>query len=157
VKTWDKWISGFWFLGQYVLLPLIAALDFRFGWTGEVAIGWHILGAVMYALSLELSSWAMITNAYFSTAVYIQKDRGQQVCSTGPYHYVRHPGYVGFFFQALSTPILLGSLWALLFAIPIAVLMIIRTAKEDRLLQQELPGYKEYAQQVKYRLMPGVW
>jgi protein-S-isoprenylcysteine O-methyltransferase Ste14 len=64
---------------------------------------------------------------------------------------------VGFFFQALSTPILLGSMWALLFALPAVVLIIIRTVKEDRMLQEELPGYKEYAQEVKYRLLPGVW
>ena len=156
-QEWDKWIAGLWFLGQYVFLPILAGLDVRFGWTGEVAIGWHMLGAVMYALSLELSSWAMITNAYFSTAVYIQKDRGQQVCSTGPYHFIRHPGYVGYFFQALSTPLLLGSLWAMLFAIPIALLMVIRTAKEDRMLQEQLPGYMEYSREVKYRLLPGVW
>jgi protein-S-isoprenylcysteine O-methyltransferase Ste14 len=156
-QEWDKWIAGLWFLGQFVFLPILAGLDVRFGWTGEVAVGWHMLGAVMYALSLELSSWAMITNAYFSTAVYIQKDRGQRVCSTGPYHFIRHPGYVGYFFQALSTPLLLGSLWAMLFAIPIALLMVIRTAKEDRMLQEQLPGYMEYSREVKYRLLPGVW
>jgi protein-S-isoprenylcysteine O-methyltransferase Ste14 len=157
VKTWDKWVGGALMISQYFLMPIVAALDIRFGWTGEIPIGWHIFGAVMYALSLGLTGWAMITNAYFSTAVRIQSDRGQQVCSNGPYHYIRHPGYVGFFFQALSVPILLGSLWALIFAIPVAVLMVFRTYKEDRMLQEELPGYKEYAQKVKYRLLPGVW
>jgi protein-S-isoprenylcysteine O-methyltransferase Ste14 len=157
VKAWDKWVGGGMLIGQYFLVPIIAALDIRFGWTGEIPIGWHLLGAVVYAVSLGLTGWAMITNAYFSTAVRIQSERGQQVCRTGPYHYVRHPGYVGFFFQALSTPILLGSMWALLFALPAVVLIIIRTVKEDRMLQEELPGYKEYAQEVKYRLLPGVW
>ena len=157
VKTWDKWIGGAILIIQYILVLIIAALDFRFGWTGEVALAWHILGAVVYALSLGLTGWAMITNAYFSTAVRIQTDRGQQVCRTGPYRYVRHPGYVGFFMQALSVPILLGSLWALLFAIPAGVLIIIRTAKEDRMLQDELAGYQQYTQEVKYRLLPGVW
>jgi protein-S-isoprenylcysteine O-methyltransferase Ste14 len=157
VKAWDKWVGGGVLIGQYFLVPIIAALDIRFGWTGEIPIGWHLLGAVVYAVSLGLTGWAMITNAYFSTAVRIQSERGQQVCRTGPYHYVRHPGYVGFFFQALSTPILLGSMWALLFALPVVVLIIIRTVKEDRMLQEELPGYKEYAQEVKYRLLPGVW
>jgi protein-S-isoprenylcysteine O-methyltransferase Ste14 len=99
----------------------------------------------------------MISNAYFSTAVRIQADRGQQVCRSGPYRYVRHPGYVGFFFQALSVPIMLGSLWALLFAIPAGVLMVIRTYLEDNMLKEELPGYSEYTQEVKYRLLPGVW
>jgi protein-S-isoprenylcysteine O-methyltransferase Ste14 len=157
LKTWDKWIAGSWMVGQYFLVPIICALDFRFGWTGKVAIGWHLLGAVGYALGLGLSGWAMVTNAYFSTAVRIQTDRGQQVCRIGPYHYVRHPGYVGFFLPALCVSLLLGSVWALPFAIPFAVLMVIRTAKEDRLLQEELPGYMEYTREVKYRLLPGVW
>jgi len=157
VKDWDKLVGGAWLIGQYFLVPIIAALDIRFGWSRELSTAWHVLGAAIYGLSLGLTSWAMITNAYFSTAVRIQTDRGQQVCTTGPYRYVRHPGYVGFFFQALSVPILLGSLWALLFAIPAGVLMIIRTSIEDRMLQKELVGYKEYAREVKYRLLPGIW
>jgi protein-S-isoprenylcysteine O-methyltransferase Ste14 len=157
VKDWDKLVGGSWLIGQYFLLPILAALDIRFGWTNELAALWHVVGASVYGLSLGLTGWAMITNAYFSTAVRIQADRGQQVCTTGPYHYVRHPGYVGFFFQALSVPIVLGSLWALLFAIPAGVLMIIRTAFEDRMLQEELEGYKEYTREVRYRLLPGVW
>jgi protein-S-isoprenylcysteine O-methyltransferase Ste14 len=157
MKDWDKLVGGMWLFGQYILIPLAAAFDLRFRWTREFATGWQVVGACVYALALGLSGWAMISNAYFSTAVRIQADRGQQVCRSGPYHFVRHPGYVGFFFQALSVPILLGSLWALLFAIPVGVLMVIRTVLEDRMLQEELAGYKEYTQEVKYRLFPGVW
>jgi len=157
VKDWDKVIGGFWLMGQYFLVPLLAALDNRFGWTGALSLGWHLLGATVYAASLGLAGWAMITNAYFSTAVRIQSDRGQTVCRNGPYAFVRHPGYVGFFLQALSVPILLGSLWAGLFALPAGILMIIRTSLEDRMLQAELAGYKEYAKEVKYRLIPGIW
>jgi protein-S-isoprenylcysteine O-methyltransferase Ste14 len=157
MKDWDKLVGGMWLFGQYILIPLAAAFDLRFRWTREFATGWQVVGACVYALALGLSGWAMISNAYFSTAVHIQADRGQQVCRSGPYHFVRHPGYVGFFFQALSVPILLGSLWALLFAIPVGVLMVIRTVLEDRMLQEELAGYKEYTQEVKYRLFPGVW
>jgi protein-S-isoprenylcysteine O-methyltransferase Ste14 len=156
-QTWDKWVSAVWILGQYIGLPLVAALDNRFAWTSELGITWHLIGAIAYALSLGLSSWAMISNAFFSTAVRIQVDRGQQVCRSGPYRYVRHPGYVGFFLQALCLPLLLGSLWALIFAIPAGVSMVIRTTLEDRMLQEQLPGYKEYASEVRYRLLPGVW
>jgi protein-S-isoprenylcysteine O-methyltransferase Ste14 len=156
-KDWDKLVAGVWLMGQYIGLPLLAALDIRFGWTGEISIIWHLIGAIVYALNLGLTSWAMISNAYFSTAVRIQSDRGQQVCRNGPYRFVRHPGYVGFFLQSLGVPILLGSLWALLFAIPAGVSMVIRTSLEDRMLQDELEGYKAYAQEVKYRLIPGVW
>ena len=157
VKDWDRLIGGFWLMGQYFLVPLLAALDERFEWTVEYATLWQAIGAGIYALALGLTGWAMISNAYFSTAVRIQSDRGQQVCRSGPYRFVRHPGYVGFFIQAFSVPILLGSLWALVFAIPAGVLMIIRTSLEDRLLQEELPGYMEYTHEVRYRLIPGVW
>ena len=156
-KSWDKLIAGIWYLGQYLLLPLLAALDVRFGWSAQYSNLWQGLGAVGYAAGLGLTSWAMISNAYFSTAVRIQADRRQRVCRTGPYRYIRHPGYVGFFIQAFSVPILLGSLWALLLAIPIVVLMVMRTSLEDRMLQEELEGYKEYAQEVRYRLIPGMW
>lgn len=99
----------------------------------------------------------MTANTYFSTAVRIQSDRGQTVCSTGPYRFVRHPGYVGFVLQSISVPFLLGSLWALIPGIVATVLMIIRTSLEDRTLQAELPGYQDYVHKVRYRLVPGIW
>jgi protein-S-isoprenylcysteine O-methyltransferase Ste14 len=156
-KDWDKLVSGLWAGVQYLLLPLVAALDQRFDWTGEIGIKLQGVGAAIYALSLALSGWAMISNAYFSTAARIQADRGQQVCRSGPYRFVRHPGYVGFVLQSPSIAILLGSVWALLPAIVASVLMIIRTILEDRMLQAELEGYTEYAQEVRYRLVPRVW
>jgi protein-S-isoprenylcysteine O-methyltransferase Ste14 len=157
VKDWDRWIGGSMLISQYVLIPLVAALDYQYSWSRDIRVAWQVLAAIGYALSLGLTGWAMISNAYFSTAVRIQADRGQQVCRSGPYRYVRHPGYVGFFFQALCVPILLGSYWALLFTIPVWILIIVRTTLEDRMLQRELVGYQEYAQEVKYKLIPGIW
>ncbi len=157
VKNWDRWIGGSLLVSQYVLIPLVAALDYRYSWSRDIPVAWQVLAAIGYALSLGLTGWAMISNAYFSTAVRIQADRGQQVCRSGPYRYIRHPGYVGFFFQALCVPILLGSYWALLLTIPVWILIIIRTSLEDRMLQRELVGYQEYAQEVKYKLIPGIW
>jgi protein-S-isoprenylcysteine O-methyltransferase Ste14 len=90
----------------------------------------------------------MISNVYFSTAVRIQSDRGHAVCRSGPYRFVRHPGYVGFVLQSLGTPILLGSFWALIPGFAAAALMITRTALEDRMLQAELPGYRGFVQEV---------
>jgi protein-S-isoprenylcysteine O-methyltransferase Ste14 len=156
-EKWDKVVSGFFFLAMYVALPLVAGLDVRFGWTRDLMTVWHLAGAVLLAVGLGLASWAMIANAYFSTAVRIQSDRGHTVCSTGPYRFVRHPGYVGFILQALGVPILLGSLWALIPGIAATLLMTIRTSLEDRMLQAELPGYPDYVQRVHYRLVPGVW
>lgn len=156
-KDWDKIVSGLWSLAQFLVLPFVAGLDMRFGWTQEFSATWHVVGAVIFAIGLGLFGWAMITNAYFSTAVRIQSDRSQTVCRTGPYRFVRHPGYVGTLLQSFSIPFLLGSLWALIPGITAATLMIIRTSLEDRTLQVELPGYREYVQEVRYRLVPGIW
>ena len=156
-KDWDKIVAGLWSAMQFLLIPLLAGLDVRFVWTGEYAVLWHVAGAVIFALGLGLFGWAMIANAYFSTAVRIQSDRGQTVCRAGPYRFVRHPGYVGAVVQSLGMPILLGSLWALIPGVIAAALMIVRTSLEDRMLQAELPGYKEFADEVRFRLVPGVW
>jgi protein-S-isoprenylcysteine O-methyltransferase Ste14 len=156
-KDWDKIVGGLWALVLFLVLPLVAGLDMRFGWTRELNAVWNLAGALVLAAGLGLAGWAMIANAFFSTAVRIQSDRDQMVCRSGPYRFVRHPGYVGFVLQGLGTPILLGSLWALIPGIMAAALMTIRTSFEDRMLQAELPGYPDYAQQVRYRLVPGVW
>ena len=86
-----------------------------------------------------------------------RSERGHRVIDTGPYRYVRHPGYVGFVGWALSAPLLLGSWWALVPAVLTIASMVIRTALEDRTLHEELSGYREYASRVRYRLIPGVW
>jgi protein-S-isoprenylcysteine O-methyltransferase Ste14 len=99
----------------------------------------------------------MVSNKFFSTAVRIQMDRDHTAASGGPYRYVRHPGYVGFIVTSFATALALGSLRALIPAAFVMCLLTVRTALEDRTLQKELPGYKEYAQRVRYRLLPGVW
>jgi protein-S-isoprenylcysteine O-methyltransferase Ste14 len=156
-KPWDKLVSGLYAFIMYLILPFVAGLDRRFLWSGE--IGWlgHGLGRLVYSFSLAITGWAMISNAYFSTAARIQAERGQQVCKRGPYRYIRHPGYAGIFLQSLGMAILLGSLWALIPALLTEGLIITRTVLEDRMLQDELEGYVEYTQEVKYRLVPGIW
>jgi protein-S-isoprenylcysteine O-methyltransferase Ste14 len=156
-KEWDKILSGLWALSIFVAVPLVAGLDARFGWTGALDSSWNIAGAVMLAFGLGVAGWAMISNAFFSTAVRIQTERGHVVCRSGPYQFIRHPGYFGFLVQSMFTPILLGSFWALIAGIAGAALLVIRTLLEDRMLQAELPGYREYAQEIRYRLMPGIW
>ncbi len=156
-QEWDKLISGLWAIIQYMALPIIAALDARYAWSGEIGAYWQAIGALAYAASLAFSGWAMITNAYFSTAARIQADRGQRVCQTGPYRYIRHPGYLAFIISSFATAILLGSLWALIPAAAAGVLLLTRTSFEDRMLLGELDGYLEYSHKVKYRLIPKVW
>jgi protein-S-isoprenylcysteine O-methyltransferase Ste14 len=99
----------------------------------------------------------VISNKFFSDVIRIQMDRGHTVVSRGPYQYVRHPGYIGMISYALATPFLLDSPWALIPGGLMALLVIIRTVVEDRTLLAELDGYKEYAQQTRYRLLPVIW
>jgi len=157
VKTTEKWDIGsiFYLLVGYVALPLVAGLDVRFGWAPDLRIGWHVVGAAVLAVGWGFAVWAMTANPYIWSAVPIQD--GQTVCCSGPYGFVRHPGYAGLILQSLGAPVLLGSLWALIPGITAAVLMIIATSAEDRLLQAELPGYQDYVQQVRFRLVPGIW
>lgn len=155
-KDWDKTISGLVgvaFLGSLV----IAGLDVRFEWSPEAALAVLVAGTVLLVLGNALFSWAMISNAFFSTLVRIQEDRSHTVATNGPYRFVRHPGYVGWILMSFGIPVMLGSLWAVIPGALSALLMIVRTALEDKTLQSELPGYKEYAAQVRYRLLPGVW
>jgi protein-S-isoprenylcysteine O-methyltransferase Ste14 len=157
VKDWDRAVSALWGLAQYIALPLVAGLDVRFGWSPEPGVPWHLAGAILYAAGLGLFSWAMITNAYFATSARIQTDRGQTVCRSGPYRFVRHPGYAGAILQPPGICILLGSLWALIPAVVAVVCIIARTVLEDRMLREGLAGYPEFAKEVRYRLIPGIW
>jgi protein-S-isoprenylcysteine O-methyltransferase Ste14 len=157
MRDWDKVVGGLWSLFQFLVLPVVAGLDVRFGWTPEPDLSWHLAGALAFSVGLGLFGWAMISNAFFSTVVRIQADRGQTVSRAGPYRYVRHPGYLGAVVQSLAIPFLLGSWWSLIPGVAAAALMVIRTRLEDRALQVELSGYSDFAKQVRYRLVPGVW
>ncbi len=155
-ETWDKLITGLLIPG-FMAVYLIAGLDFRWSWSGGMTAGWHIGGILIFLMGCSLELWAMYSNRFFSSEVRLQFDRGHAVCSRGPYRYVRHPGYVGMILLYGFTPIFLGSLWALIPAIMTVILLIVRTALEDRILQNKLPGYREYAERVRFRLIPGIW
>jgi protein-S-isoprenylcysteine O-methyltransferase Ste14 len=99
----------------------------------------------------------MVSNRFFAPVVRIQRDRGHTVATAGPYRIVRHPGYVGMVVCGIAVPLMLGSLWALILAVVGVGVAVLRTALEDRTLQNELEGYREYASRVRYRLIPGVW
>jgi protein-S-isoprenylcysteine O-methyltransferase Ste14 len=156
VKEWDKTITTL-TLFPILALLIVAGLDERFGWSPELAVAIHLIGLAFIALGQGLFSWAMASNKFFSTAVRIQMDRDQTVASGGPYRYVRHPGYVGMIVSLLATALAFGSLWALIPAGLAAVLLVVRTALEDKTLREELDGYEQYATQTRYRLLPGVW
>jgi len=157
MKGWDKLYFAL-TTTLYLALLVVAGLDVgRFGWTGDLPWGVYVVAVAVYLVGQAIFIWAKQVNRYFSSVVRIQADRGQAVCRDGPYRYVRHPGYVGGLLYMLAGSLVLGSLWALGLQALACVLLVVRTALEDRALQQELPGYAAYAQQVKYRLLPGVW
>ena len=156
VEKWDKLITRLLTLPWFALY-IVSGLDIRFGLSLELASWIHISGLVIFILGNALVSWAMISNIYFSTAVRIQYDRGHTVSIGGPYRFMRHPGYLGMIIYLLATPLALGSFWAFIPASLTVILFIIRTAFEDNTLKNKLEGYKEYAERVKYRLIPGIW
>jgi protein-S-isoprenylcysteine O-methyltransferase Ste14 len=156
VKKWDKIIM---ILNIFPALGIlvVAGLDYRFSWSPAISDWINASALIIMLLGHAFFSWSMISNHFFSTAVRIQVDRSHQVATSGPYKYVRHPGYVGFIILNLATPLILGSLWALIPGAILTILFLIRTALEDKTLRNELEGYNEYAQKVPYRLIPGIW
>jgi protein-S-isoprenylcysteine O-methyltransferase Ste14 len=156
-KAWDKWLATIVSLVGPLLTLVAAGLDFRLGWSSPFAVPVHIVALVVVALGYAIVSWSMASNRFFSGVVRIQKDRGHSVASGGPYAIVRHPGYVGIGLFTIAAPIVLGSTWALVPAALTVAVLVVRTALEDRTLQNELDGYRGYAQRVRYRLVPGIW
>ena len=155
-KGWDKAFAILYMPMPYVT-AVVAGLDaVRFGWS-QMPLALSTLGIVMLLAGMLVAAWAIMSNPYFSTTVRIQADRGHRTVTSGPYQYVRHPGYMGAILSSIGTPLLLGSWWALVPGGLTAVMFIVRTALEDRTLQEELGGYAEYVRSVRYRLMPGVW
>jgi len=156
VKKWDKIFMAVYSIFLLVILILPGLDAVRFQWS-NVPLIVKMLAFIGYLPGFGLAFWAMRENAFLSDVVRIQEDRGHTVCTTGPYKYVRHPMYVGIFLIMLCFPLSLGSFYTFIPAGIIIILFFFRTALEDKTLLEELPGYKEYAQQVRYRLIPGLW
>ncbi len=156
-KRWDVVIVGLMgvaMVAEYV----VASLDVRFGWTTPMPLAVQLAGFAICILGQDgLLVWAMVVNSFFVATVRIQSERQHTVVSTGPYRFVRHPGYLGAILLHLGVPFMLSSIWALIPGALTAIVVIVRTALEDKTLQAELPGYREYTQRVRYRLLPGVW
>lgn len=156
-KNWDKALAG---IGQ-ILYPLaliiVGGLDKRFGWSGPLPPWLRIAALVLAGLFYLIPIWASAVNRFYSRFVRIQRDRGHKVVSAGPYRFVRHPAYAALLVHITATALALESLWTLVPAAVMCLLLIVRTSLEDRTLQEELEGYREYAKQVRYRLIPGIW
>lgn len=157
VKSWDKFLVPIVAWSMPLAAWVIAGLDARFGWSPELPDSIQLAAFVVSAAASLFSTWAMFANQFFSSHVRIQTDRGHTVTRSGPYQFMRHPGYAGAIISWIAATVYFGSYWM---AIPVAltvIALIIRTALEDRTLQEELTGYLEYTQDVRYRLFPGIW
>jgi protein-S-isoprenylcysteine O-methyltransferase Ste14 len=158
VHVSDKVLATVSFLFFYPLTLLIAGLDVgRYSWSPVFPLFLQLVSLLIFAIGNIIGSWAMVSNKYFSTFMRIQDDRGHEVVSSGPYEYIRHPGYAGSIIAAIALPLCLGSVWALFPALIGAGGFVIRTVVEDNILLEELGGYEEYAHRVRYRLVPGIW
>ncbi|MFP4346628.1 MAG: methyltransferase family protein [Anaerolineales bacterium] len=155
-KGWDRLLGGVSLLLVQPVTFVVAGLDERFGWT-DVVLPLQLLAALLLALANALVVWAMASNRFFAVTVRIQEERGHDVVTQGAYRLVRHPAYLAFLLMGIATPPLLDSWWAAIPALLGSAGMVVRTALEDRTLRRELPGYEEYAEEVRYRLLPGVW
>lgn len=156
VKSWDRIIIRVYSLLLMAML-LVAALDaVRFRWS-RVPVAAQGLALLVLLAAWGLIMWAFRVNAFLAEMVRVQTERGHTVCTKGPYRFVRHPMYIGVILTILGVPVLLGSIYALIPAVLIAALFVLRTALEDRTLKAELPGYTDYARSVRWKLVPGVW
>ncbi len=157
VKPWDKVLSPLMAVSSSFPLVIVAGLDHRLGWSPIYPTWLNILGFTLILLGYAFAVWALVENRFFSSVVRIQKDRGHVVCDSGPYRIVRHPGYAGNILPLAGIVLALNSIWILIPAMVALIITMIRTILEDKTLQDELPGYREYVRRVHYRLMPGIF
>jgi len=156
-KAWDKVLAPLMALSVSFPLVIVAGLDHRFGWSPVFPLWLIVLGFLLISLGYVFAAWALIENRFFSSVVRIQVDRGHVVCDSGPYRMVRHPGYAGSLLALPGMVLALGSMWTLVPAAVALIITVMRTMLEDQALQDELPGYRDYARRVRYRLVPGIY
>lgn len=155
-KGWDKIVGPLIYVAMFLWLLFTAFDAARFHWS-PVPAWLQVAGCLILLLSFALFFLTFRANAFLSPLVRIQKDRGQTVISTGPYRYVRHPMYAATLVFIVGTPLLLGA-WFGLFGGPlVAAVLAWRSVLEEKSLQRDLPGYREYTERVRYRLIPFLW
>ncbi len=155
-KRWDKILLCFYLPATLAILVVAGLDDWRFHWH---PVSWQVVefGYMLFVFGMALLTISQGTNRFFESMVRIQTDRDHCVISTGPYRYVRHPGYAAGLLTAVGQALALGSLWALIPAGIACALFVLRIHWEDATLLAELPGYQQYAQTVRFRLVPGIW
>lgn len=152
-RTSQKFIITASFLGLFATM-VFSALDHRFGWS-SVPVWLSLLGDLLVATGLGIAMLVIVQNSYAGATVTVEAD--QTLVSGGLYRFVRHPMYVGNVIMMIGIPLALDSYWGLLFVIPGTIVLALRIFDEEKLLFDELPGYREYAERVRYRLVPYLW
>ncbi|HXH71867.1 MAG TPA: isoprenylcysteine carboxylmethyltransferase family protein [Mariprofundaceae bacterium] len=156
-KAWDKVLAPLMAVSIGYPMVIVAGLDHRYHWSFEFPLWLIVIGFILISLGYAFAAWAVAENRFFSSVVRIQTERGHVVCDSGPYRFVRHPGYAGNVLALFGIVLALGSVWTLIPAAVALIITVIRTVLEDRTLQEELPGYRDYARRVRYRLFPGIF
>jgi protein-S-isoprenylcysteine O-methyltransferase Ste14 len=156
-KQWDKLILKLSALTT-IIAYVIAGMDSgRYQWSSHLPWGICLLGIILMFIGQLLFLIAKKANRFFSSVMRIQNDRGHTVCETGPYRFVRHPGYLGMIISWVGFPLLIGSLWSIIPIVFAIILLLVRTRLEDRTLIKELTGYSQYIQKTRYKLVPWIW
>jgi protein-S-isoprenylcysteine O-methyltransferase Ste14 len=156
-KAWDKVLAPLMAVSISYPMVIVAGLDQRYNGSPEFPLWLNATGFILIAFGYAFAAWAVAENRFFSSVVRIQTERGHVVCDTGPYRFVRHPGYAGNILPLFGIVLALGSVWTLIPAAVTTIITVMRTVLEDQTLQEELPGYREYARRVRYRLIPGIF
>lgn len=155
--AWDKVLAPLMAVSISYPMVIVAGLDHRYNWSSEFPLWLNVTGFILIAFGYAFAAWAVAENRFFSSVVRIQTDRGHEVCDTGPYRFVRHPGYAGNILALFGIVLALDSVWTLIPAAVASIIAVIRTVLEDQTLQTGLPGYRDYARHVRYRLIPGLY
>ena len=156
-KDWDKVLAPLMAVSIGFLMVIVAGLDHRYNWSPEFPLWLIVIGFILISLGYAFAAWALAENRFFFSVVIIQTDRGHVVCDSGPYRFVRHPGYAGTILSLFGIVLALGSVWTLIPAGVASIITVIRTVLEDQALRKELPGYRDYARRVPYRLIPEIY
>jgi protein-S-isoprenylcysteine O-methyltransferase Ste14 len=152
-RMMQKVIIAGWYLSLAAML-VVSALDHRFGWS-PVSTAICLAGDVLVAVGAGVAMLVVIQNSYAAATVRVEAD--QKLISSGLYGLVRHPMYTGNVIVMVGMPLALGSYWGLVFVVPGLIVLALRIHDEEKLLQEELDGYREYTQKVRYRLVPCIW
>lgn len=156
MKWWDKLFTVLYIVFLFLMF-IVCGLDVGRLHISNTGMEFLAVGVVFFVIGWVFVTWAMVENKFFATTVRIQKERDHRVVITGPYAFIRHPGYAGMILFYGCAPFIIGSLYGLIPALLLAIAFVFRTYFEDRMLYEELPGYKEYTKKVRYRLVPFIW